>query len=97
MAEDKKPALQPWKPPIALPGETVYWSVYKGTEKLIGLVTSNTGTALNLTLFGDGSHAIRTVRGVRHVGDPRLKSMIDQPGGVWEHTEMGKRLHGLLD
>jgi hypothetical protein len=92
-----KPTVVAYKQPSVSVGDTVLWSYHKGNEKVLGLVTLNSGSTVNLTLFGDGSNGIRTVRGAKHVSDPMLRTMIDNPGGVWDYTETTRKIHqGLI-
>jgi hypothetical protein len=92
-----KPPAAAYKQPSVSPGDMVLWSFHKGNEQVVGLVTANTGGTLNLTLFGDGSSGLRTVRGARHVSDPMLRTMVEAPGGVWDYTESTRKIQqGLI-
>lgn len=90
-------ATSAYEQPKVYVGETVLWSAYGGQEKLVGIVTSKSSSTVNLTVLADGQIGQRTMRGVRHRSDPALKTMVDVPGGVWEHTEFGKLAHALID
>ena len=97
MAEKQEKANAPYSQPKVFVGEYVYWSHHKGNERLLGLVTSVATNCVNLLLTADGQSTHRTVRGARHVSDPALQVMVEAPGGVWEHTELGVKTHALLD
>lgn len=90
-------APKPYVQPKVFNGEFVYWSFHRGNERMLAQVTSQSDKSVNVTLYADGQPGQRPVRGARHVTDPTLRTMVEVPGGVWEHTEMGKKIHELID
>lgn len=88
---------KPYAPPKVYQGEVVLWSMNGSSDKLDAFVTSVTGNTINVTVIADGQIGQRAYRGVRHKSDPMLRQMLEAPGGTWEHTEFGRKVHELID
>ena len=105
MAESQKaqaqsnPPTVPWKQPSVSVGEVVNWHPGKSGKgsPAVGIVTQNKGQTLDITLHVLDDQTQKMVRGAQHVSDPALAKIEQQPGGVWDHTEFGKKVHALID
>lgn len=77
-------------------GIVVWHFADRSGDMASAIVTKVTRETIDVAVFAEGG-GLMTRTGVRHIDDPRLKTMTEpNPGGVFELTEFERVVNSLL-